>query len=1011
MKSRVTRNHQGQALVEFALVILVLMFIIFVLIEASRLFQANLTVQKAAREAGRYAITGQFETDCLLETPPCGDPRVESVRRVAEKGLAGLPLNPDADARMREPNAYLVEVMTPADDGSGWIEGVGDPGAAVLVRVLYEANMVTPLVRPIADVVRVTGQVVMNNERVTQVSGTSGDTIAPNLPPPPPPPPSPPPPDVGLSKSGPPRALTGSQFNYTLIVTNHSAEREATGVTLVDHLPSQVTLVAAPGCNAVGSVVTCHIGLLRPQTEQRFTITVEAKDYEGLITNNAEVAITEADPDLDNNRRAFDTILEADPVDTDVAIYKTGPEMVQGGESFAYSLIVANESLVPATGVTAIDTLPAGVTNVQAPGICAVAGLTVTCPVGNLDPLTDTEIVLYVTAPGTPGAIRNEATVTVSSPPDGELENNSTHWDTNVVLLPDLRVTLIDNPDPVYVGSPLTYEITVENIGVGTATNVILDDILPNTAEFVSATPAGCQRGGNVVSCGLGTMAPGAAANVTIVVRPAESLTIVNTATARSDETDRNAADNTASASTSVRAETDLSITKTGPTQIEQGTPFDYRLTVRNNGPSAATGVTVRDTLPSGVSVVSATTTQGYCDTNTHPVICSLGRMDNGAVATIIIRVIPITESALINRATVTGGENDPVPGNNATTWTTNVISGNHFMVASPLCGEVGTVISLQGYNWKKNQAVTLRWNNAVFATLPMTGGDDWSTTYTVPNPSPDGVYTIEARDSQGRVASVQFTIPCPAPNLIVVGQPVRVGTGVVLAGQPVTFRASIRNIGNLPAVSQFFVGLYANPNPEPVPATTHLPEQQRSAIVAVSGLEVGATKIVTFTLSAGVNAGLNRIYVVADSDPGPIGVILERRENDNISTPLELQVESSGSNPTPTPTATPVNPGSIAGRVRNEAGNPQANVGIWLYGPGNTEVAGTYSAFDGSYFFAAIAPGNYDMLACIRIEDATNPGIYRDYWASVPAVPVQSGLTTTQNLFLQLAPAGCPRP
>lgn len=348
MKTRVTRNHQGQALVEFALVILVLMFIIFVLIEASRLFQANLTVQKAAREAGRYAITGQFETDCLLETPPCGDPRVESVRRVAEKGLAGLPLNPEADARLRQPNAYLVEVMTPADDGSGWIEGVGDPGAAVLVRVLYEANMVTPLVRPIADVVRVTGQVVMNNERVTQVSGTSGDTIAPNLPPPPPPPP-PPKPEVGIVKSGPPRALTGSQFNYTLIVTNWSAEGEATGVTVVDRLPSQVTLVDAPGCTANGSELTCHIGLLRPQTEQRFTITVEALDFNGSIRNEAEVTLLQQDDDPGNNSTYFDTILETDPVDTDVAIYKTGPEMVQGSESFAYSLIVANESLVPAT--------------------------------------------------------------------------------------------------------------------------------------------------------------------------------------------------------------------------------------------------------------------------------------------------------------------------------------------------------------------------------------------------------------------------------------------------------------------------------------------------------------------------------------------------------------------------------------------------------------------------------------------------------------------------------------
>src|SRR5690606_2094740 len=123
---------------------------IFVLIEAARLFQANLTVQKAAREAGRYAITGQFDTDCLVDSPPCADPRVVSVQRVAEAGLVGLRLNADADARMREPNAYLIQVLTPATDGSGWVEGVGDSGAPVMVRVLYEMDIITPLLRPIA---------------------------------------------------------------------------------------------------------------------------------------------------------------------------------------------------------------------------------------------------------------------------------------------------------------------------------------------------------------------------------------------------------------------------------------------------------------------------------------------------------------------------------------------------------------------------------------------------------------------------------------------------------------------------------------------------------------------------------------------------------------------------------------------------------------------------------------------------------------------------------------------
>ncbi|MFN2222124.1 MAG: TadE/TadG family type IV pilus assembly protein, partial [Candidatus Promineifilaceae bacterium] len=54
-------NSKGQALVEFALVITLLLLIIFVIIEAGRLFQAWVTVQNAARSAGRYAITGQYE--------------------------------------------------------------------------------------------------------------------------------------------------------------------------------------------------------------------------------------------------------------------------------------------------------------------------------------------------------------------------------------------------------------------------------------------------------------------------------------------------------------------------------------------------------------------------------------------------------------------------------------------------------------------------------------------------------------------------------------------------------------------------------------------------------------------------------------------------------------------------------------------------------------------------------------------------------------------------------------
>ena len=51
----------------------------------------------------------------------------------------------------------------------------------------------------------------------------------------------------------------------------------------------------------------------------------------------------------------------------------------------------------------------------------------------------------------------------------------------------------------------------------------------------------------------------------------------------------------------------DLAVTKSAPATVTAGTNFNYTITVTNNGPSNATGVTVSDTLPSSVAFVSAT--------------------------------------------------------------------------------------------------------------------------------------------------------------------------------------------------------------------------------------------------------------------------------------------------------------------------------------------------------------------------------------------------------------------
>jgi len=124
----------------------------------------------------------------------------------------------------------------------------------------------------------------------------------------------------------------------------------------------------------------------------------------------------------------------------------------------------------------------------------------------------------------------------------------------------NLKITKSDSPDPVRVGSQLTYSIGVENLGPAAATGVTVTDNLPKGVDLVSGTgPAGsCAVQGGKITCPVGSLNPvgvnygGAPATVTIVVIPRDTGTIRNTATVKGDQKDPVNANNKATASTRV---------------------------------------------------------------------------------------------------------------------------------------------------------------------------------------------------------------------------------------------------------------------------------------------------------------------------------------------------------------------------------------------------------------------------------------------------------------------------
>ena len=164
----------------------------------------------------------------------------------------------------------------------------------------------------------------------------------------------------------------------------------------------------------------------------------------------------------------------------------------------------------------------------------------------------------------------------------------------------DLAVTKTDSPDPVLVGSNLTYTIQVTNSGPQAATSVVLSDKLPRHTDFVSATASSgnCERKGSGVTCQIGNLAADPtkanAATVTIVVRPTKDGTIVNTASVDSAETDPVSANNTATSSTTVTEP--RTSTSRGVTATLVGTPGGDRL-VGTGGPDVIAGLAGGDVI------------------------------------------------------------------------------------------------------------------------------------------------------------------------------------------------------------------------------------------------------------------------------------------------------------------------------------------------------------------------------------------------------------------------------
>ena len=465
-------------------------------------------------------------------------------------------------------------------------------------------------------------------------------------------------PDLVVTKDdGATSRTAGETFAYTITVTN-VGNQAAAGITVLDTLPTELTAISCPSTpvpctigtgvasgtlqwtvpalSGGGATITLHVTVVIDSavgsTVNSFTNTVRADDD----------GSNGPDPTPANNQATDTDALVAVP---DLQVTKTdGTATAQPGDTLTYQMVITNVGARAATGVSATDTLPPGVTFVSCSPTCnstalptlTWANLTETVAGSPPDPLafdaggqTTLTVVVTVDSPARAGLNTLDNMVVVaddgSHGADPTPTSNTAH-DVDVVnAAPDLAVIKSDGVPTAVGGQTLTYTVQFQNNGNQDATGVAVTDTLPAGVTFVSCSNTCDSTNAPVIVWNVGNLGAGQAASYQLVVTvnspvPVTTLHFVNNVAIADDGTngpDPTPADNHASDDDTTGI--DLAVTKTdGRTTAVPGAPISYTIVVTNNGPTTIQTFDLNDTVPAALLGVSYTPSSGTYDPASH---------------------------------------------------------------------------------------------------------------------------------------------------------------------------------------------------------------------------------------------------------------------------------------------------------------------------------------------------------------------------------------------------------
>jgi uncharacterized repeat protein (TIGR01451 family) len=454
--------------------------------------------------------------------------------------------------------------------------------------------------------------------------------------------------DLLLAKySQPDPVAAGQVLTYTLTYTN-AGPSAAADVYITDTLPLSVTF---------GGVVSAPLNWSNPVTvdagppatltwftptlaysatgELVYTVTVDSAAA-GVITNTAAITTSTPDSDPANNPATEPTTVIVPGLTLDPDHSAT----LLPGQIITYSHVLTNSGSVTDTfALTYTTTGLFTVTHNLPPTITLGSGLTAT-------------FVITVQVPLNASPPAQEVTViTATSGLDPARQDSDT--DTTAVSGPGLTLDP-DHNTTLLPGQTITYTHVLTNEGNAT-------DVFTLTVVSVGPFTATHNLPPTV------TLGAGLTATFVITVQtpltaspPAQEVTVI-TATSGLDPTRQDSDTDT----TGVVA-IDLALAKSAsPTTVSLGDEVVFTVVISNTGPDTATGVTVADELPTGLTFVGSSATAGSYSSISER--WSGLTLTAGEVQTLTLTATVVSSGTITNIAQVTAADqpdSDSTPNN-----------------------------------------------------------------------------------------------------------------------------------------------------------------------------------------------------------------------------------------------------------------------------------------------------------------------------------------------------------